>query len=288
MREFVYAGFNVDSKGRRVFDAISPHVSGGGRVSLNCRFAQPGRYPRQHSDHLYPSDQFPFAYDVIADPLTGMRDGILKRPDTDPLVIHTQTSSEYWERRGSLVHTDSLGNDLPEHDRARGYLFSSSQHSADPLKGPQTGPHQHPSNPLNTTPLLRGLLDALDDWATDGTLRRRAWFPGVPMRPRCRHKLQGGDFPRFPVSPVRTSQVASSFRTTGPAFTTASRPSSRRGRMKAGSTRSSCPTSTPTATIFQEYAHLTSRSHWRRSQAGISGFQTPPARHWRLPTLRPD
>ena len=169
LREFVYRGFNADSEGRRVFDAVSPHVSGGGRVVLSYRFAQPGRYPRQHSDHLYPSDQFPFAYHVIADPLTGRRDGILKRPDTDPLVIHTQTSSEYWERRGSLVHTDPLGNDLPEHDRARIYLFSSSQHGADPLKGPQPGPHLHPSNPLNTTPLLRALLDVLDDWATDGT-----------------------------------------------------------------------------------------------------------------------
>lgn len=179
LREFIYLGFNVDPQGRSVFDAISPHVSGGGRVILNYRFAQPGRYPRQHSDHLYPSDQFPFAYHVLYDPLTGRRDGILKRPDTDPIVIHTQTSSEYWERRGSLVHTDSNGNDLPEHSKARVYLFSSSQHSADPLKGPQIGPHLHPSNPLNTTPLLRALLDVLDDWATHGTV------PPPSMIPKC-------------------------------------------------------------------------------------------------------
>ena len=169
LREFVYRGFNEDARGRRVFDAISPHVAGGGRVVLNYRFAQPGRYPRQHADHVYPSDQFPFAYDVTTDRLTGETDGILKRPATDPLVIHTQTSSEYWERRGSLVHTDSLGNDLPVHERARVYLFSCSQHGADPLlQGPRSGPYQHPSNPLNTTPLLRALLDALDAWATDG------------------------------------------------------------------------------------------------------------------------
>ena len=35
LREFVYRGYNEDSQGRRVFDAISPHVSGGGRVVLN-------------------------------------------------------------------------------------------------------------------------------------------------------------------------------------------------------------------------------------------------------------
>ena len=169
LREFVYRGFNEDSRGHRAFEAISPHVSGGGRVVLNYRFAQPGRFPRQHADHVYPSDQFPFAYDVTTDRLTGKTEGILKRPDTDPLVIHTQTSSEYWERRGSLVHTDSLGNDLPDHEGAKVYLFSCSQHGADPLQGPQSGPYRHPSNPLNTTPLLRALLDALDAWATDGT-----------------------------------------------------------------------------------------------------------------------
>lgn len=169
LREFVYRGFNVDGDGRRVFDAMSPHVSGGGRIILNYRFAQPGRYPRQHADHLYPSDQFPFAYRVVKDPHTGKEDGILKRPETDPLIIHTQTSSEYWERRGSLVHTDPLGNDLDGHENARVFLFAGSQHGADPLKGPEYGIHRHPSNPLNTTPLLRALLDALDRWATDGT-----------------------------------------------------------------------------------------------------------------------
>ena len=169
LRELVYRGFNEAPHNRRVFDAVYPHVAGGGRVVLNYRFAQPGRFPQQHADHLYPSDQFPFAYPVVTDPLTGETDGILKRPDTDPLVTHTQTSSEYWERRGSLVHTDPLGNDLADHERARVYLFSCTQHSADPLEGSQERPHRHPPNPLNVAPSLRALLDAMDAWATDGT-----------------------------------------------------------------------------------------------------------------------
>jgi alpha/beta hydrolase family protein len=169
LREFVYRGFNRDLPGRRVFDAMAPHVAGGGRIILNYRFAQPGRHPRQHEDHLFPSDQFPFAYHMVTDPLTGKTDGVLIHPDTDPLVIHTQTSSEYWQRRGSLVHTDPLGGDLRDHDRARVFLFASSQHHADPNTGPLRGAYRGLSNPLNTTPLLRALLDALDTWATQGT-----------------------------------------------------------------------------------------------------------------------
>jgi hypothetical protein len=169
LREFVYRGWNADSAGRRVFDGIFPHVAGCGRVSLNTRFAQPGRYPRAHEDHCYPSDQFPFAYGLTTDPFSGIADAILKRPDTDPLVIHSQTSSEYWQRRGSLVHTDAFGEDLPEHPRARVFCFSGSQHRAYPAGVPEAGPHRHPSNPLDTAPVLRALLAALDRWATDGT-----------------------------------------------------------------------------------------------------------------------
>ena len=198
LREFVYRGFNEDAQGRRVFAGIAPHVSGGGRVVLNCRFAQPGRYPRQHSDHVYPSDQFPFAYHVIDDPLTGRRDGILKRPETDPLVVHTQTSAEYWERRGSLVHTDAHGNDLGEQEGVRVFLFAGSQHNADPLEGAQAGPHRHLSNPLNTTPLLRALLDALDDWATNGTPPPESQVPTRASETAVPAAVAAGGFPEVP------------------------------------------------------------------------------------------
>ena len=169
LREFVYRGWNQDAQSQRIFDGIMPHVTGAGRVALNYRFAQPGRYPRQHEEHLYPSDQFPFAYAMSTDPWSGQTDAILQRPQTDPLVLHTQTSSEYWQRRGSLVHTDAFGVDLPEHPQARIYLFASSQHFAEPHGQPQVGVHRHLSNPLDTAPLLRALLDALEHWATHGT-----------------------------------------------------------------------------------------------------------------------
>ncbi len=170
LREFTYRGFNEDAEGRQVFAGISPFVSGGGRVFVNYRFSQPGRYPRQHYDHLYPSDQFPHAYSVTTDAITEKTDGILKRPETDPLVIHTQSASEYWQRRGSLVHTDSLGNDLPDHERSRIYLFASAEHSPDHIEGPDYASFKHPTNPLNVTALLRAMLDNLDAWVTDGAV----------------------------------------------------------------------------------------------------------------------
>ncbi|MCH8206292.1 MAG: hypothetical protein IH956_04740 [Chloroflexi bacterium] len=209
LRELVYRGFNEDTQGRRVFDGIAPHVAGGGRVTLNYRFAQPGRYPREHCDHLYPSDQFPFAYHVTTDPLTGKTDGILKRPDTDPLVVHTQSSSEYWERRGSLVHTDAHGNDLGGHPGARVYLFSSSQHGSDPLKGPQDGPYRHLSNPNKTGPLLRALVDALDAWATHGTAPPDSRVPSLADETAAPADTVSAGFPPVPgVScPTRPSRV---------------------------------------------------------------------------------
>ena len=179
LREFVYRGHNEDLEGRPVFEAVNPFVSGAGRVTLNYRFAQPGRYPRQHYDHLYPSDQFPFSYPVIDDPLSGQTDGILKRPDTDPYVIHTQSSSEYWQRRGSLVHTTPDGRDLADHDKARVYLFAAAEHSADPLEGPETGATRFPTNPLNVSALQRALLDSLDEWATHGTPPPASRVPSV-------------------------------------------------------------------------------------------------------------
>jgi hypothetical protein len=169
LREFVYRGWNEDARGRRVFDGVHAHVTGAGRVTLNYRFAQPGRYPREHEDHLVASDQFPFAYGLTTDPFSGRSDAILKRPASDPLVIHSQTAAEYWQRRGSLVHTDAFGADLAEHPRARLYFFASSQHFAEPGGQPERGPHRHLSNPLDTAPILRALLEAMDAWSTRGT-----------------------------------------------------------------------------------------------------------------------
>jgi len=171
LRDFVYHGYNADAAGRRVFDGVMPHVAGAGRKWLNHRFASPiVSGGQQYEDHLNIADSFPFSYAWSTDHLTGKQDAILKRPDTDPLVLHTQTATEYWVRRGSLVHTDTQGNDLPQPDGVRVYCWASSQHFADPQdKPPVKGTGQNFSNNVSTSMLFRAALDAMDRWATNGT-----------------------------------------------------------------------------------------------------------------------
>ena len=172
LRDFIYRGYNEDAAGRKVFDGAMPHVAGAGRKWMNHRFANPiVSGGQQYEDHFNIADSFPFSYAESTDHLTGKRDAILKRPDTDPLVFHTQTATEYWVRRGSLAHTDTQGNDLKQPDNVRIYCWSSSQHSADPLlKAPAKGIGQNFSNNVSTSMLFRGMLDAMDAWATHGTL----------------------------------------------------------------------------------------------------------------------
>ena len=74
---------------------------------------------QQHEDHWTCADRFPFSYARSTDHLSGRSDAILKRPETDPLLLHTQTATEYWQRRGSLVHTDTEGNDLAQPNNVR-------------------------------------------------------------------------------------------------------------------------------------------------------------------------
>src|SRR6202042_1516369 len=148
LRDFVYRGFNADAQGRRVFDGVMPHVAGAGRKWLNHRFASPiVSGGQQYEDHFNIADSFPFSYAWSTDHLTGNEDAILKRPDTDPLVIHTQTGTEYWVRRGSLAHTDTQGNDLKQPDTVRVQSWASSQNFADPLpRAPSRGIGQNYSN----------------------------------------------------------------------------------------------------------------------------------------------
>ena len=168
IRQFVYDGYNVDPEGRQVFAAVYPHVSGAGRLFTNARFAQVGRYPRQHEEHQWPSERYPFAYSVAPDAFSDSLDCVMKRPESDPLVVHTHTNTEYWNRHASLGHTNPrTGDDIEFPDTVRVYFLASAQHmGANPP--PEDVSQQRP-NVMNNGPLMRAVLTMMHRWVTEGT-----------------------------------------------------------------------------------------------------------------------
>jgi hypothetical protein len=195
LRDFVYHGFNEDEKHRKVFDAIAPHVAGGGRVYLNYEFARPVTSSQQHTNQLDP-ELFPHAYNVSKDAQTGRRDGILKRPKTDPLVFHTQTSTEYWQKRGCLAHTDGKGNDLRIPDNVRIYVIASAQHNSPFGSEPTKDNSQFLFNPLPAGDILRALMVAMDQWATKRIPPPPSRYPSVQDRTLVAPNRTG--FPKIP------------------------------------------------------------------------------------------
>jgi hypothetical protein len=196
LRDFVYHGLNEDEKHRKVFDAIAPHVAGGGRVYLNYEFARPVTSSQQHTNQLDP-ELFPHAYNVIKDAQTGRRDGILKRPKTDPLVFHTQTSTEYWQKRGCLAHTDGKGNDLPILENVRFYVIASAQHNSPFGSEPAKDDSQFFVNPLPAGDVLRALMVALDQWASKGIEPPPSRYPKLSERTLVAPSKHNG-FPKIP------------------------------------------------------------------------------------------
>ena len=171
LRDHIGQGFNRDEQGRRVFDGVLSHTAGAGRVFLNAPFAQPGRTRTQHEDHGFPENEFPFSTAWLADPLTGREGALLRGDATDPLLMETNTSTEYWQKGASLLHTDPAGRrDVVLPANSRVYLIAGTQHGARAGTPAQAGPAVNPRNPHNPMPVLRALLVALDEWVTTGRL----------------------------------------------------------------------------------------------------------------------
>ena len=109
LRHFLYQGFNEDEQGRKVFDGVFDQVGGAGRGSFNHRFGQASRDALQYFNILFPVDLFPFSDGPSTDPESGVVDSLLARAErtgTAPKIFHLLTNSEYFNRAGSLVHTD--------------------------------------------------------------------------------------------------------------------------------------------------------------------------------------
>lgn len=178
LRDWLYQGFNQAGDGRAVFDGMMPIIAGARRTFVNARFAQAGRYPRQHEDHSYPDDQFPFAYAPMHDPISGRTDGMLepaRAAGVCPRIMHVDTDSEMWSARASLLVTDTGGNDIDQPPEVRVYLTGGLPHGG--MHPPAAGVTQHPANPLSYGPAVRALLPALLRWVETGEEPPPSLFP---------------------------------------------------------------------------------------------------------------
>src|SRR5229473_6168567 len=89
----------------------------------------PARTNTQHEDHLMPENEFPFSSARLADPVTGRTAALLRGDGSDPRLIEVNTSTEYWQKGASLLHTDPLGRrDVALPAGVRAYLVAGTQH----------------------------------------------------------------------------------------------------------------------------------------------------------------
>jgi hypothetical protein len=214
LREMLYVGMNADSRGRAIFDGVVTFVTGSRRAVTMTPFLHITRYSRQHEDHLYPGDQFPFTYRRLRDPISGREDDIQARAraaGVAPKIMHVDTDSEIWSGRASLCVTDCEGVDLDLPENVRIYLANGLPHG--PFKLPESVA-SYPPNLLSYHFLARALIKAMREWIEDGreppasryatraagTLttvdEARRQFPAIPgvQFPREANELRARDY----------------------------------------------------------------------------------------------
>lgn len=205
LRDMLYLGFNEDLDGRIVFDGMHPDIAGSRKTFTNYPFSQPGRWQKQHEDHLYPGDQFPFTYGILTDPLSGRTDGLLARcleSATCPKIVHTDGEAEIWQARSSLVVTDPAGGHIELPENVRAYLIAGTQHGGGSGVHDRTlsfGSCQNLTNPMPISHVRRALTVALYEWVANGTEPPPTRFPTV-----ANGGLVAADAVAFPTIPGMT------------------------------------------------------------------------------------
>jgi hypothetical protein len=204
-RDFIYQGFNQDAAGRKVFDGMNPIVAGARRTFVNHRFGQPGRFTRQHEDHMFPMVEFPFTYGTTTDALTGKTDGLFRRcsmSKTCPKVIQVDADSESYQGHASLVLTDTRGRDviLPPDVR---YFYLTTAH----LQG--DAGCRDAANGVSPWPYYRAAYDALLRWVRDGVSPPPTNTPSVAAGTFVTPAEQTRQYPNIPGKPYheKTSEV---------------------------------------------------------------------------------
>jgi len=178
MNDFHRLGFNADLQGRRVLDGILSHTGGGSGDQINYRYGQTGRTERNRQNHLYPEGIFPFAHQVMRDDLSGRTAGRSESctaSNTCPMRFEVNTSNEYWVKAGSLLHTDTEGEDLRDPENVRYYLMSGQSHGVGDVT--DRGVCQQFTNGVSPYRAHRALLLALDEWVSYGVRPPKSEIP---------------------------------------------------------------------------------------------------------------
>jgi hypothetical protein len=204
VRDFIYLGFNEDESRRKVFDGMLPTIAGTDRVFINVRFADPNIWSDQDDRHDFLQSTYPpTTYAITTDPISGVRDGVMKRPATDPLVMQTDSETEFWQLRASLNVLDGAGNPVPLPRNVRLYFNSSTGHGMTVTglltNAPGSRPicvHATPGGSVTET--AKAVLVAMDGWADQGIEPPPSNYPRLEDGTLIPLEEATSRFPRIP------------------------------------------------------------------------------------------
>jgi hypothetical protein len=186
LRQFLYDGFNSGEEGRQVFDGVFLAAAGAGRGSFNHRFAEPGNAGNSVGSVEEPVDLFPFTDLEQTDPVTAAKGSLLGRAiaqKVTPKIFHVLSSTEYWARVGSLLHTTVDGTrDLPLAPNSRLYYFAGTPHSRAPFPPRNQGNGvrvQYPANFNDMISAFPALLQAMHGWMANGSEPPPSRYPKI-------------------------------------------------------------------------------------------------------------
>jgi hypothetical protein len=202
-RDWLYLGFNADLANRKVFDGVIIDSGGSYRLFANVEFADPNTYSRQDDRHDFLSASYPpLTFAVTTDPISGIHDGIVKRPATDPKVFQIDNEAEFWQWHASLNVIDGAGNPVPIPDNVRLYQNTGFSHIG--VAGLLSPPNPRgicqnlTLNNAGNAPSVRALIVDMDQWVSQGIAPPPSDYPGIQPGTLVTLDQYRKDFPRIP------------------------------------------------------------------------------------------
>lgn len=196
LRAFLHHGFNEGMDGKKVFDGVYAHTAGG-RRSVFPRFAQPSRTAAPLRAVGYGTEGH--SLEQVAASFA-------------PKIIHSNSSYEYWGATASLLHTtqDGLRDAvIPEYMRI--YMLAGGQHGPASFP-PGRGRAEHLQNPNDYRPIVRALLQRMQEWIADGKQPPASQVPriaeGTLVAAAKLNRASGIAFPRHALQPYDGSATA--------------------------------------------------------------------------------